>query len=166
VNVIVTPNSEENRAVTWSSSNPAVATVSEIGEVEFISGGLSVTITARSKVDSTKFGTVTFVVGVVHPSEVRISGTGVTGASGIYTATVSLDETGTASISLTAAVIPSGADQAVFWEIISGEEVILSSPTDKTIDVGFFTNGPVEITVKSSDSSRSATITISVVLPG
>ena len=55
LNAKVTPLTVEDRTVTWSSSNPSIATVDEFGVVTGVAAGTA-TIRATSNADNTKFG--------------------------------------------------------------------------------------------------------------
>lgn len=57
----VLPTNATNQTLTWQSSNPSVATVSNTGNVSALSVG-ETTITVRSAVDNTKFATATISV--------------------------------------------------------------------------------------------------------
>ncbi len=59
----INPVSATNKNVTWSSSNPSIATVDANGKVHVVAAG-TVTITATSKQDSTKLAKCTVSVTV------------------------------------------------------------------------------------------------------
>ena len=58
---LVLPTNADDRTVTWTSSDPAIATVSDTGLVTGIAVGGPVTITATANGDPTVFGTATIV---------------------------------------------------------------------------------------------------------
>lgn len=68
----VTADSGVARTLTWRSSSPSIATVSASGVATAISAG-STSISARSTVDSTIFGTATFLVRAPAVSAVSMS---------------------------------------------------------------------------------------------
>jgi hypothetical protein len=78
--VAATVQNNPNTAVTWTSSNPAVATVSATGVVTPVSAGTT-TITAASQGDPTKQAATTFTVdpAAITTATLLTSGTPVTG---------------------------------------------------------------------------------------
>ncbi len=143
---IVAPSSATNKAVTWASSNPAIATVDNRGNVTAVSSG-SATITVTT-LDRGK--TASCAVTVYTPA---ISVTGVT-----------LNKTSTAltvggSERLIAAVAPDDAtNKAVTWAT--------SDPAIATVDnsgnVTAVSSGSAVITVTTADGGRTAACAVTV----
>ena len=63
LNAVITPTEASNKTVTWTSSNPEVATVDETGKVKAVKGG-EVTITAKSNANEEIIASVTVNVNV------------------------------------------------------------------------------------------------------
>jgi uncharacterized protein YjdB len=94
-------------SVTWTSSNPGVATVSSAGVVTGIAPG-TISLIARSTADDTKTGTVSVLVGSVH--SVTVSPTPVTVNVG---STVQLTAAVAADPNIPSAVTWSTSDAAI-----------------------------------------------------
>lgn len=147
-NLSATVNGDNNpsQAVTWSSSNTSVATVSGLGVVTAKATGTA-TITATSQQDSTKSGTCS-----VSVSDSTVHVTGVTLNKNSTTIAVGNNET------LTATVSPNNAtNKNVTWTS--------SNTSVATVDNGTVTGvaaGNVTITVTTVDGSKIATCTVTV----
>ena len=139
-------------AVTWSSSNTAVATVGEGGTVEAVGEG-STTITAQSG-DATGSVQVTVVLPAPTPTELLIDPDTATlteaGATMQLSATV-LDATGTEI---------EGA--AMTWTTSDAEVAAVSE--DGLVEA--ITAGTATITATSGDASGTAEITVDLSAPG
>lgn len=145
---VVAPANATNKAVTWTSSNPAVASVSAAGVVTGVSAG-SATITVRTV--NGNFAAVATVM--VNPVNNPIAVTGVTVAP--TTASVAVG----ATTSLAATVAPANAtNKAVTWTS--------SSPAIATVSAsGVVTGvaaGSATITVRTTDGGFTATATVTV----
>jgi len=136
------------RSVTWSSSAPAVATVSASGFVSAVTAG-SATITAMSE---GKSGTATITITVVPVSSVTVT-------------------PGSASLNPTATVQLSAVTKDSAGNVLSGRSVTWSSsaPSVATVSpAGLVTAviaGSATITATSEGKSGSAAITVSVTPP-
>jgi parallel beta-helix repeat protein len=142
----VAPANATNKSVTWSSSAPAVATVSDTGLVKGVAAG-NVTITVTTA-DGNR--TATSAITVVVP----VTGVTITPAS----ATINIGDTR----QLTAAVSPADAtNKAATWSS-NAPAVATVSPTGLVSGVSA---GTAVITVNTVDGNRTATSTITVVAP-
>ncbi|MHB1125645.1 MAG: fibronectin type III domain-containing protein [Bacillota bacterium] len=139
----VVPNDAFNRVVTWASSNPAVATVNENGEVTGVSPGVAV-ITVTTEEGNYK---ATSTVSVVIPvTEVILNKS---------TTEIYLNETQ----QLTATIVPTNAtNKAVNWST--------SNPGIATVDenglVTAVSPGTTDITVTTEDGNITAVATVTV----
>ena len=140
-----------SQAVTWSSSNTGVATVSSSGVVTAKATG-SVTITATSQEDGTKSGSCSVTV-----TDSTVHVTGVTLNKNSTTLTVGGNET------LTAMVAPNNAtNKNVTW---SSSNSSVASVSNGTITAK--AAGNTTITVSTVDGNHTATCTVTVnALPG
>jgi len=135
-----------SQAVTWSSSNTSVATVSASGVVTAKATG-NATITATSQQDGTKSGTCTVTV-----SDSTVHVTGVSLNKDSTTITVGGNET------LTATVSPNNAtNKSVNWSSSNNSVATVSNGTVTAVATGNTT-----ITVTTVDGSRTATCTVTV----
>ena len=134
--------------VGWSSSNNAVATVSNSGLVTAISLGVT-TVTATSLVDTTKRGSIDITVGL-RPAVSSVSITPTSATIGI-----------SATAQLTASVSTVGsASTAVTWTT-SDQAIATVSPTGLVTGVS---EGTASITARSNfDATRSSTIPVTIV---
>ncbi len=147
----VTPANASNQSVTWSSSNPAVATVNANGVVTGVSVG-SATITAT-----------TVEGGYTASATITVNPVPVTG--------VTLDKNGTmieksGTVTLTATITPSNAtNQNLTWTVsdesiatlaVNGNTATLTASSTKT--------GRVNVTVTTEDGGYTATSTIWVMI--
>ncbi|WP_185711590.1 Ig-like domain-containing protein, partial [Tannerella forsythia] len=142
----VAPATATNKAVTWTSSAPAIATVDASGTVRGVSPGTA-TITVKT-VDGGKTATATVTV-----KEATVPVTGVTVDPGSLT--LKVGQTG----SLTATVAPATAtNKAVTWTS--------SAPAIATVDasgtVRGVSPGMTTITVRTNDGGKTATATVTV----
>jgi uncharacterized protein YjdB len=139
-------------AVTWSSSNTAVATVGEDGTVEAAGEG-STTITAQSG-DATGNAQVTVVLPAPTPTEVVVEPDAAT-----------LTEVG-ATVQLSATVLDAtGAEiegAAVTWA--SSDAEVASVGEDGLVEA--ITEGTATITATSGEASGTAEITVELPAPG
>jgi len=146
----VLPNNATNKNVTWSSSNPAVATVTN-GVVTGVSAGTA-TITVTSAADSSKKATC-----LVTVSATTVPVTGVS----LNTSTLSLTVGGTAG-SLTATVAPSNAtNQNVSWNS-NNTSVATVSGSGASITINAVAAGSSTITVTTADGGHTASCTVTV----
>jgi len=147
-NLTATVNGDNNpsQAVTWSSSNTGVATVSASGVVTAKATG-NATITATSQQDGTKSGTCTVTV-----SDSTVHVTGVSLNKNSTTITVGDSET------LTATVSPNNAtNKSVNWSSSNTNVATVSNGT-----VAAVATGNTTITVTTVDGSHTATCTVTV----
>jgi uncharacterized protein YjdB len=142
----VLPANATNNAVTWSSSAPAIATVSSTGLVVGVSAGTAVITVTTADNNRTAASAITVVVPV----------TGVT--IDPTSATINIGDTR----QLTAAVSPADAtNKAATWSS-NAPAVATVSPTGLVSGVSA---GTAVITVTTVDGNRTATSTINVVAP-
>ena len=145
----VEPNNATNKAVTWSSNSPSVATVDNSGNVTAVAEGTA-TITVTTQ-DGNKTATCTVTVTPASSDPVAVTGVSLNKTS--TTLTVGGSET------LTATVQPSNAtNKAVNWS---------SNPTSvATVDsngkVTAVAEGTATITVTTQDGNKTATCTVTV----
>ncbi len=138
----VSPSNATNKTVTWKSSNTSVATVNSSGLVSAVGAG-SATITVTTS-DGSKTATCAVTV--------KIPVTGVT----LSKTSAELKIGGT--VTLTATVAPSNAtNKSVTWSSSNTSVATVSNGT-----VTGKTAGTATITVKTSDSSKTATCTVTV----
>ncbi len=147
----VAPDNATNKAVTWSSSNSAVATVNN-GVVTAVANGTA-TITVTTE-DGSK--TATCAVTVEIPTSGGDETVAVTGVS-LDKTSLSFTEAG-ATATLTATVAPNNAtNKTVTWS--SSDNAVA------TVNNGVVTavaNGTVTITAKTADGNKTATCTVTV----
>ena len=142
----VSPSNATNKAVTWISTDPSVATVSSSGEVTGIKAG-NAAITVRT-VDGNK--TATCAVQVTDPI-VQVTG-------------VSLNNTATSievghTTTLVATVSPNNAtDKSVTWE---SSDTSVATVSDSGVVTGVKA-GTATITVRTVDGNKTATCLITV----
>jgi len=145
----VNPANATNKAVSWQSSNPAVATVSN---------GVVTPLTAGTAIVSA----ITAVGGFSATCEVTVNPAPVV-PSGVSVAPTSLSLiAGGATGTLTATVNPANAtNKAVSWQS--------SNPTVATVNNGVVTPlaaGTATVTVTTVDGGKTATCTVNVFNPG
>ena len=142
----VAPNDATDKSVTWTSSNEAVATVSNEGVVTAVAAG-EATITVTSNADNTKTATCTVTV--------TVPVTGVTLDQSELALTV-----GDAAVSLTATVAPNDAtDKTVTWS--SSNEAVATVSNEGVVTA--VAAGEATITVTSNaDNTKTATCTVTV----
>jgi uncharacterized protein YjdB len=143
ITATVNPSTATNKAVTWTSNKPTVATVSSTGVITGVSAGTA-TITVKTA-DGSKTATVAVTV-VIPVTSVSVSKSSVTIAK-------------TKTSQITATVNPSTAtNKAVTWTS--------NKPTVATVSsTGVITGvsaGTATITVKTADGSKTATVTVTV----
>lgn len=143
----VLPANADNQAVTWSSSNTAIATVDASGKVTAVAAGsavITVTTTDGGK-------TATCTVTVTNPA--------------VPVQSVSLNKTELSlnvgeSVTLTATVLPENADnKAVTW---SSSDAAVAT-VDSNGKVSAVAAGSAVITVKTTDGEKTATCTVTVI---
>ncbi len=146
-----TPDSTTNKNVTWVSSNPAVASVSNAGVVTAVATGTT-TITATSAADTYLSASCTIIVKLpVLASEVTLNQTALTLTSEGATA------------SLEATVLPAdAANKSVTWT--SGNPAVAT-----VSDAGVVTavaNGTTTVTATAADgSNKTAVCEVTVDIP-
>lgn len=139
----VEPSDANDKTVTWSSSNPSVATVSN-GRVQGIKEGTA-TITASTVNGKTATCTVTVKKATVHVTGISISPKSYTFYVGD-------------SYTLEYSITPSNADnKGVTWLTSNSKVVTVKDGVIKAIKEGTAT-----ITVMSNDGGKKATSTITV----
>ncbi len=143
----ILPANADNKAVTWSSSNTAIATVDASGKVTAVAAGsavITVTTTDGGK-------TATCTVTVTNPA--------------VPVQSVSLNKTELSlnvgeSVTLTATVLPENADnKAVTW---SSSDAAVAT-VDSNGKVTAVAAGSAVITVKTTDGEKTATCTVTVI---
>ena len=141
----VLPGNATNPAVSWSTSNASVATVSN-GVVNFVDAGTAViTVTTQ---DGSKTATCNVTV-----SAANVSVTGVTLNKTATTLSVNASET------LTATVAPTGAtNQTITWSS-SAPAVATVSPAGTVTAISA---GTATVTVTTQDGSHTASCTVTV----
>jgi uncharacterized protein YjdB len=156
--VTFNPPNATNKEVAWTSSNPAVATVSATGLVTAVAAG-NATITATS--DDGEF-TATCVVTVP-----AIPVTGITLSRGNFSKMV-----GGGASTVTATILPANAtDQRVNW-VVSGSAIridlgggnYVASASGASVSIVAIHEGVVQLTARSVDNNavyRTITITVS-----
>lgn len=146
----VTPINATNQAVTWESSNPNVATVSDAGLVTAVSNGVT-TITATTQ-DGGYTATCEVRVELMEDPNVPVTGVE------LNTQRITLSQIGN-TYQLEANVTPINAtNQAITWAS--------SNPNIATVtDTGLVTavsEGTATITVTTEDGQKVATCTVTV----
>lgn len=101
----------------------------------------------------------------VPPTGVSITGTGVGPSGNAFAAAINLNNTNNASLQLTAAILPTGASQAVTWNISESSGASLSAATGNSVTVSFTSAGIVQVTATATDTAVSNTVTITVSPP-
>ena len=145
----VAPSNATNQSVSWSSSNPGIATVSQNGTVTGVSVGESATITVTTN-DGSK--TASCSVTVTGSGGGSVPVTGVT----LNPTTLSLTVNQTAT--LTATVAPSNAsNKAVTWSTSNRSVASVSDGTVTGVSAGNAT-----ITVTTRDGGITATCAVTV----
>ena len=143
----VAPQNATNNTVTWSSSNPEVATVAN-GTVTAVSAGTA-TITVTTA-DGNHKATCTVTV---TPKTVPVSGIQVQGTATLYVGNIT---------KLTAKVEPTNAtNPAVTWS--SNNESVATVGTDGTVTA--VSAGTATITVTTADGNKTAECKVTVNAP-
>lgn len=143
----ITPSNATNKSVTWSSSNPSVATVSSSGEVTAKAAGTA-TITVKSD-DGSKTATCSVTV-----KAATVSVTGVSLDKTSLSMTVGDTQT------LTATITPSNAtNKSVIWSSSNTSVATVSSSGVVTAKA----SGSATISVKTTDGEKKATCTVTVI---
>ena len=146
----VKPSTATNRSVTWSSSNPSVATVSNTGLVTGKAAGTA-TITVKTN-DGNKTATSTITVTdssitVIHPEGVTLTPASDTIAVG-------------ATKALTATVTPEdAADKSITW---SSSDTNIATVSDLG-EVTAIAEGNATITATTVDGNKTATSAITII---
>ncbi len=142
----VSPGDATNKAVSWTSSNTKVATVTAAGLVKALAKG-SCTITAKTK-DGAKLATCKVTV-TIPVTAVKLNKTSASVIKG-------------KTLQLTAAVSPSDAsNKAVIWSS-SNSKVATVGSTGLVKAVG---KGSCAITVKTKDGAKLASCKVTVTIP-
>jgi len=140
----VAPANATNQNVIWSTSNPAIATVSATGVVTAVSSG-SATVMVTT-VDQGKTATCAVTITIVHVTGVTVNKT---------TDTIS----GTGTDTLTATIVPANAtNQNVTWSS-SNQAIATVSSAGVVIGVS---PGQATVTVTTVDGNMTANCTITV----
>ncbi|WP_159883161.1 Ig-like domain-containing protein [Paenibacillus puerhi] len=141
----VTPSNASNHALVWSSSNPAVATVDEVGVVRGLMAGQT-TITA-----------ITVVGGYSASAQVTVRKTAITGLALSKSATAILAG-GTETLSATVSPSTATHKERLSWSS-SNEAVATVDAAGLVIARGA---GQAIITVKADDGGMTASSTVTV----
>lgn len=146
----VMPEDALDDSVSWSSSNPKVATVNQDGEVSGIAPGTAViTVTAKDGSGVSARCTITVVSGEIEVTKVKITGDTKKVAPG-------------KKLKLEVTVSPSNAtDKSVKWEVSNSKYASVNSKgvvTTKKAGAG----KKVTVTAVSNSSGEEATYTISI----
>lgn len=150
----VAPANATNKAVTWKSSDIAIATVDNAGKVTAVAAGTA-TVTVTT-VDGNKTATCTVTVSEGSTSQDPEGPVAVTGVT-LNKSTLGLGEGQTGT--LTATVAPSNAtNQAVTWSS-SNEAVATVNPYGVVTAVA---KGTAIITVTTTDGNKTATCEVTV----
>ena len=145
--VTATPNTDVNKGINWTSSEPDIVLVSSTGEITALKEGVS-TITATSIIDKEKYDSCQVTV-----SNGTIPVTGVA----LQPSTASIPINGT--VKLTATVAPSNAtNKAVIW---SSSDTKVAT-VDGNGNVAGKAKGTATITVTTEDGSKTAKCTVNV----
>lgn len=143
----VTPNNATNKAVTYASSNAAIATVSSSGMVTAVGNGTA-TITVTTA-DGFKTATATITVNPVSVSGITVS-----------PASATIETKGTKQ--LTATILPDDADdKSVTWS--SSNNLIATVSANGLVTAA--TAGTATITATTNDDNKTAISTITVKAP-
>ncbi|RYQ37567.1 Bacterial Ig-like domain (group 2), partial [Bifidobacterium pseudolongum subsp. globosum] len=142
----VAPANATDRAVSWKSSNTAVATVDASGNVKAVKAGTAtITATAGGKSASVK---VTVATDYVAVSSVSISGTGVSGGK----ATINVG----AGLNLNAIVSPSNAtDRDIVWSTSNAAVATVNNGAVRGLKAG-----NAVITATAGNKSSSIVVTV------
>ncbi|GFZ32336.1 hypothetical protein CSC2_28620 [Clostridium zeae] len=141
----VNPTNATNKSLTWTSSNPIIATVDSDGKVHAVAYG-TVTITATSVQDPTKVAKSTIIV------PIPVTGVTVTSSSAV----VKMGST----LTLGTTIAPTTATiKTVTWSS-SNEAIAKVSATGVVTPVA---TGTVTITAKTTDGSFTATKDLTVI---
>ena len=145
----ISPTYATNPAVTWTSDNPAAATVDNMGKVTPVSTGYAnITVTAAENSAITAQCLIS-----VQPARTRVQG--------ISFADTSMDLGLYASVTLKPVFTPADAtDQTLTWES-SNKAVATVSRTGEVTAIGL---GSAVITATSNDGGHEASITVNVAL--
>lgn len=139
----VRPSDATDKTVTWTSSNPSVATVSAQGVVSFLSGGTT-TVTA-------KCGDVSDSIEITVNSRIPVSSISFKQAS--YEATVLSGSGGTLDLSSEIEIEPSNATtRAVLWEIAPADEFVAISAQGLVV-INEFVDQDAEYTITATSTS-------------
>src|SRR6218665_2742043 len=134
---VVTPADAANQEVTWSSSDPAVATVNAAGLVTGLTEGKA-TVTAAAKDGSDVKGTATVTVTLKKVTSITVTSSSTAVAVG-------------STQQLTAAVLPEdAADKGVTW---SSSDISKATVDPSTGLVSGLSTGAVTITAAAKDGS-------------
>ncbi len=143
------PTNATGKAITWTSSNPSVATVSATGEITGVAPG-TITVTATTKNGQTATCTVTI------ESAPDIVATSVTISTPQKTNLI-IGET----LSLSAVVLPeTTTNKTVVWST-SNSSVATVDNTGKVTAIG---SGDVTITAKCGDASGTITLKVESII--
>ena len=158
----ITPSNATNKGVTWSSSNPGVATVNASGVVTYVSAGTTV-ITATAKDGSGVKGTCTVTCNWNDTNSYTINGGG--GASRGETKEINLDLTGANTLTFTLSWAGS-PDYDLNFELKQGTTIIIRK-IEQLLERGWtreFTNtyggSPATVTIDVSAYSGPAILSM------
>lgn len=146
----ILPSDAQNKMVTWSSSNPAIATVNSMGLVTGVSVGGPVTITATTQDGNISASCAITVVAFV-PISVDVSAVAINPKP--------LDLYVNDSAILNALITPSNAsNQQVSWS--SSSPLVASVAADGTVIA--LSPGVTTVTVTTQDGSKTDTCVVTV----
>jgi len=150
----VSPASATNKAVSWESSNPTVATVISTGLVTAIAPGNATIAVTTADGNKTATCVVTVNAGTTTPTVVPVTGVSLNST----TATLTVGGTYT----LTATVSPTTAtNKAVSWNS-SSTVITVSGGTSSVATITAAATGTAVITVTTVDGSKTATCAVTV----
>jgi uncharacterized protein YjdB len=141
--VIFTPNDATNKTITWTSSNPFVAGVSDAGTVTAISAGTAAITATTTDGNHAAYCAVTV-------EAVNVTGVQITPA----TLRLNEDETGILSVTI---VPPDATNKNVVWSTSNASVAVVSGGT-----VTAMNEGTATITATTEDGNKTATCTVTV----
>ncbi len=144
----ITPSDADNKSVSWSSSDPTVASVAGGVVTAHKAGTATITVTTQ---DGNKTATCAITVNPTTPTTVRVTGVELDKTS----ASIKVNQT----VQLTATVKPADAsNRAVIWQ--SGNTAVAT--VDNNGLVTAVSAGTATVTVKTDDGNFTKTCTVTV----